>query len=168
MKKEDLLAILNNAESSIDEKVASIFALNGKDVNNAKSSNESLQSRITELESQIKESNEKLASFTDYDDLKKFKEDAIAKEENQRKVDWLKSQGCKHPDLFINQIDFNDKYDETKKTYNIDLKEVKEKYKDMFENVEQQHSKQESNANVNSMSGVEQAFYKNNPDLLQK
>ena len=90
------------------------------------------------LKSENEELKKKIEGFEDYDELKQFKEESVAREEKQTKIDYLKSVGCKHPELFVDKVDFTKgKYNAEKKTYEgLDdgVKVVKEQYKDMFEN----------------------------------
>ena len=79
----------------------------------------------------------KEVNLKDYEELKQFKADSLAKIENDKKVAFLKSQGCKHPDLIMGKVDFSKAtYDEESKTYKgLDdaIKGLKETYSDVFE-----------------------------------
>ena len=124
-----------------DDQIDAIMKINGQDVNNAR--NGALEeakekdSKITALETENAKLKEDAKQYGDYADLKKFKEDAIANQEKQQKLDYLKSLGCKHPELFIDKVDFTKgKYDADKKAYSgldDDIKSVKEQYAEMFE-----------------------------------
>lgn len=139
--KREFLKGLGIDESLIDQ----IMAENGKDINNAKASAEAQSNAYkeeTEKHKQtnadlLKQYNDLLGSTKDYAELKQFKVDTLAKQEESRKVDFLKSQGCKHPELLVSQIDFSKaQYDEEKKTYTgLDevIKAKRETYADMFE-----------------------------------
>lgn len=139
--KREFLKGLGIEDSIVDQ----IMAENGKDINNAKASAEA-QSNAYKEEAEkhkqtnadlLKQYNDLLGSTKDYAELKQFKVDTLAKQEESRKVDFLKSQGCKHPELLVGQIDFSKaKYDEEKKTYTgLDevIKAKRETYADMFE-----------------------------------
>lgn len=73
----------------------------------------------------------------DYEELKRFKAESLEKIENDKKVDFLKANGCKHPDLIMGKLDFSKGvYDEEKKTYtglDDDVKGLREAYGDLFE-----------------------------------
>lgn len=144
MKREDLKTRLTNAgiaEDKLSEVVDYIMSQNGADVN-------SLREEITTLkathEKELKAVQDESASlktrveaYKDYEDLKKFKEETIEKAENSKKVEFLKSQGCKYPDLVISKIDFSKaEYDEAGKTYKgLDdaIKGLKTSYAGMFD-----------------------------------
>ena len=144
MKREDLKTRLTNAgiaEDKLSEVVDYIMSQNGADVN-------SLREEITTLkathEKELKAVQDESASlktrveaYKDYEDLKKFKEETIEKAETSKKVEFLKSQGCKHPDLIMSKVDFTKaKYDEESKTYTgLDdcITELKGQYGDLFE-----------------------------------
>lgn len=139
--KREFLKGLGIEDSIVDQ----IMAENGKDINNAKASAEAQSNAYKEETEKHKQSNadllkqynDLLGSTKDYAELKQFKVDTLAKQEESRKVDFLKSQGCKHPELLVGQIDFSKaKYDEEKKTYTgLDevIKAKRETYADMFE-----------------------------------
>ena len=144
MKRADIRAKFQEAgleAEKIDEIVNYIMDVNGKDVNLAKNTaDEEFAKLKAENEALLKDKTElsaKIDTYKDYDLLKQFKADSDAKAEKQQKADYLKSIGCKHPDLFENQIDWSKaSYDQEKKTYTgLDevVKGLKESYKDMFE-----------------------------------
>lgn len=87
----------------------------------------------------LKKENDSLKSndYSDYEELKKFKADTIAKAEADKKNNFLKAQGCKHPDLIAGKLDFSKAtWDEDKKTYtglDEDIKSLKGSYADLFE-----------------------------------
>lgn len=118
-----------------EEAISKIMEENGNDVENAK---KPLQSKIDSLTAQNSELTTKIDSYKDYEDVKKSLASYKANEEKQTKIDYLKSVGCKHPELFVDKVDFTKgKYNAEKKTYEgLDdgVKVVKEQYKDMFEN----------------------------------
>ena len=144
MKRANLRAKLQEAgleAEKIDDVVNYIMDENGKDVNAAKNTSEEEFAKVkAEKEALEKDKNElttKLDGYKDYDLLKQFKAESDAKTQKQQRVDYLKSIGCKHPELFENQIDWSKaSYDEDKKTFTglyDTLKGFKESYKDMFE-----------------------------------
>lgn len=172
MKNEDLRAILENGDLSVEEKTSKIQALNGVDVNAEKDKN---ANEIAKLKEQVATLNTNASKYADYDELKEFKAKALEKEEENRKIDFLKSQGCKYPELFVGKVDFSKaKYNEDKKTYEgLDdaLKGLKDGYKAMFDDAKPSAQIIEPGSGGSSaekMSGVEKAFYKNNPDLMPK
>lgn len=124
-----------------DDQIDAVMKINGQDVNNAKNGaleeTKEKDSKITSLEAEVTKLKEEAKQYADYADLKKYKEDAVAAQEKQQKLDFLKSTGCKHPELFIDKVDFTKgKYNAEKKTFEgLDdgVKAVKEQYKEMFE-----------------------------------
>ena len=118
------------------------MAQNGAEINSLKEENKALKSSNDEAnkskDDEIKSLKAQIESYSDYGDLKKFKEDTIATAENDKRVNYLKAQGCKHPDLIIGKLDFSKAtYDEDKKTYtglDEDIKSIKGSYADLFEN----------------------------------
>ncbi len=144
MKREDLRTKLVAAGVS-DENLASvvdyIMAANGADVESLKKENETLKASHKEALEAIQEENKTLktqvGNYKDYEELKKFKADTLEKAETSKKMEFLKAQGCKHPDLIMNKLDFSKgTYDEEKKTYtglDDDVKGLREAYGDLFE-----------------------------------
>lgn len=126
---------------------------NGIDINRAKeNSNDELTTIKAELE-KYKADNEALkgqvSSFSDYAELKKFKEDSLIAEENNHKIAFLKSVGLKdekYAKLLLNDMDFTKGvYDAEKNTYTgMDdiVKSLKENYADMFQAQEKMHNPQ--------------------------
>lgn len=178
MKTEDLKAILEDGDLSLEEKTSKIQALNGVDVNAEKEKNASkiakLEEQVTTLTNKNSELTTEASKYADYEELKEFKAKAQEKEEENRKIDFLKAQGCKYPELFAGKVDFTKgKYNDEKKTFEgLDdaVKGLKDSYKAMFE-------VKPGNPSINpgtdkgsneEMSGVEKAFYNNNPDLMPK
>ena len=146
MKRNDVRAKLNEAgveAEKIDALLNYLMDENGKDINNAKNIAESdLAKANAELETLKKTNTElttKVDGYKDYEELKKFKADSFEKAEKTQRTEYLKSIGCKHPDLFEGQIDWSKaSYDTEKKTYTgLDeaVKGLKSTYKDMFEDV---------------------------------
>ena len=176
MKREDLKTRLTNAgvpEDKLSEVVDYIMGQNGSDIEGLKNELATLKAtHANELETfknENKELKAKVDGFKDYEDLKKFKTETIEKAENSKKVEFLKTQGCKHPDLIMNKLDFSKgKYDEATNTYtglDDDVKALKESYGDLFEAVGAQRmtpaqSKQAGN------SFLEQ-YLKENPNMAK-
>ena len=144
MKRQNLRAKLQDAgmeAEKIDDVVNYIMDENGKDINAAKANVDDDFAKLkAENEALTKDKAEltaKVDSYKDYDLLKQFKAESEAKTQKQQRVDFLKSIGCKHPELFENQIDWTKaSYDQEKKVFTgLDdtLKGFKENYKDMFE-----------------------------------
>ena len=144
MKREELKAKLVEAGVADDKMSAVldyIMAQNGAEINSLKEENKALKSTNDEAnkskDDEIKSLKAQIESYSDYDDLKKFKEDTIATAENDKRVNYLKAQGCKHPDLVMGKLDFSKAtYDEDKKTYtglDEDIKSLKGSYADLFE-----------------------------------
>ncbi len=125
-----------------EEAISKIMEENGNDIENAK---KPLQTKIDSLTAANTELTTKNDSYKDYEELKKFKEEALAKEEQQTKLDFLKSKGCKHPELFVDRVDFSKgKYNAEKKTYEgLDeaLTGVKTDYAEMFEEAQPKQEK---------------------------
>lgn len=141
MKREFLKSLGLTDDAVIDQ----IMKANGDDINSAKATaeaqsniykqeNETLKGSASEWQNKY---NTLQNDTKDYADLKQFKVDTLAKQEESKKIDFLKSKGCKHPELLVSQIDFSKAtYDDEKKTYTgLDevLKAKQEAYKDMFE-----------------------------------
>jgi hypothetical protein len=149
MKREDLKKQLVEAgiqEDKLGALVDYIMSQNGADLNTLKSENETLKAthekELETLKAQNSELTAKVDSYKDYEDLKKFKSDTIANQEQSKRIDFLKSQGCKHPELIMSQIDFDSaSYDDEKKTYiGLDdkIKAIKGSYTDLFEDTKMQ------------------------------
>ena len=144
MKRAEIKSKLLEAgleTDKMDDVLDYILGINGKDINAAKNtSDEEFTKLKAENEALTKDKAEltaKVDSYKDYDLLKQFKADAEAKAEKSQRTEFLKSIGCKHPELFENQIDWSKaSYDQEKKTYTgleETVKGFKESYKDMFE-----------------------------------
>ncbi len=157
MKREDLkkqLVDAGVAEDKINGIVDYVMSQNGADLNTLKSENEQLKSshskEVETLKAQNSELTTKLDGYKDYEDLKKYKADAEANAEKSKRIEFLKSQGCKHPELIMSQLDFdNASYDNDKKTYiglDESIKKLKGDYTDLFE-----------------VKGTQQAQPQNNP-----
>lgn len=144
MKREDLrtkLVAAGVSEENLASVVDYIMAANGADVESLKKENETLKASHKEALEAIQEENKTLknqvSGYKDYEELKKFKADTLEKAETSKKIEFLKANGCKHPDLIMSKLDFSKGvYDEEKKTYtglDDDVKGLREAYGDLFE-----------------------------------
>ena len=163
----------------VDELVSYVMEQNGKDINSTKAKFESELAEANKKVEDLTKANTELTTekdsykenYKDYEELKAFKENYQANLEKQQRNDYLKSIGCKHPDLFAIQIDWSKaSYDNDKKTYTgLDdaIKGLKEQYTDMFE-VKKVEDKFNPNLGGGS-SGNESEFMKRykaeNPNL---
>ena len=175
MKREDLKKQFLEkgvAEDKVNELVDYVMAQNGADLNALKSEVETLKGKydtdIKAKDEAIKGYEEKLKGFSDYDYLKKFEADTKANAEKSKRIDFLKSQGCKHPELIMTQLDFDKaSYDEEKKVYTgLDetLKTLKGQYKDLFVEAATQQVDVNPQPNANGSDFYEQ-YKKDHPEL---
>ena len=95
MKRDEVKTIIENAELSVDEKLKSIMDMNGNDLNEIKSKNKELQSKVDEYssyKSQLDEVNKKLETYSTFEDkANKYDEilpkyEQFEKEEKLRKI----------------------------------------------------------------------------------
>ncbi len=144
MKREDLRTKLKEngvTDENLGAVVDYIMAQNGTDIQSLKDELETTRKSHNEQLATLQEENKTLktqvGNYKDYDELKKFKADTLEKVELNKKTDFLKSHGCKHPDLVIGKLDFTKaEYDEQAKTYkglDEQLKNLKTSYGDLFE-----------------------------------
>lgn len=149
MKREELRSKLSSAgvkEEDLGGLVDYIMSANGADINSLKEELSAAKTQNADTLKTIQEENTalkaKLDGYKDYEDLKKFHAESLEKIENDKKVAFLKANGCKHPDLMMPKVDFGKgKYDEESKTYtglDDDIKALKENYKDLFEQTNMQ------------------------------
>ena len=175
MKREDLKKQFLEkgvAEDKVNELVDYVMAQNGADLNTLKSENETLKGKydtdIKAKDDAIKGYEEKMKVFSDYEELKKFKADTQANAEKSKRIDFLKSQGCKHPELIMTQLDFDKaSYDEEKKVYTgLDdtLKTLKGQYKDLFVEAATQQVEINPQPKANGSDFYEQ-YKKDHPEL---
>ena len=176
MKREDLrtkLVAAGVSEENLASVVDYIMAANGADVESLKKENETLKASHKEALEAIQEENKTLknqvSGYKDYEELKKFKADTLEKAETSKKIEFLKANGCKHPDLIMNKLDFTKGvYDEEKKTYtglDDDVKGLREAYGDLFE----QAGTQKINPQTNGQSSntfLDQ-YLKENPTMTR-
>lgn len=69
MKREDILAILNDAEKSAEEKRDAILALNGEDIAREKSKTTQAEDRIKALEGELATERDNGKKYADYDQI---------------------------------------------------------------------------------------------------
>ena len=95
MKRDEVKTIIENAELSVDEKLKSIMDMNGNDLNEIKSKNKELQSKVDEYssyKSQFEEANKKLETYSAFEEkANKYDEilpkyEQFEKEEKLRKI----------------------------------------------------------------------------------
>lgn len=175
MKRNELKVKMQELGLEVnDDLINYVMAQNGQDIENLKNSHtneiQNLQNELTEKNNKISEYEANTSQYADYEELKKFKEATVQKEENQRKIDYLKTIKCKHPELFVEKFDWTKAvFNEEKKTYeglDEQVKSYKETYKDMFDFNNQQGVNPSTDENTGStLTGVEKHFYGLNPDL---
>ena len=95
MKRDEVKTIIENAELSVDEKLKSIMDMHGNDLNEIKSKNKELQSKVDEYssyKSQFEEANKKLETYSTFEEkANKYDEilpkyEQFEKEEKLRKI----------------------------------------------------------------------------------
>jgi hypothetical protein len=157
-----------------DDLINYVMAQNGADIETLKTQHTNeLQTKETELneaKTKISQLEANTSQYADYEELKKFRENAIKQVENENKLNYLKSIKCKHPELFIEKFDWSKaKFNEEKKMYeglDEQVKTYQETYKDMFEVVTPQSINPSGAGSTNAnLTGVEKAFYERNPEL---
>ena len=109
MKRDEVKTIIENAELSVDEKLKSIMDMNGNDLNEIKSKNKELQSKVDEYssyKSQFEEVNKKLETYSTFEEkANKYDEilpkyEQFEKEEKLRKIN-VSAKKFKIKDEFI-------------------------------------------------------------------
>lgn len=176
MKREDLKARL--VEGGVaEEKLATIIdyvmGQNGAEINALKEEISNLKNSSNDKYKALEEENVALKSkvdgYKDYEDLKKFKADTLEKAENSKRIEFLKANGCKHPDLMMGKVDFGKAtYDEKSNTYtglDEDIKALKENYSDLFEEAGTQRITPTQSGQA-SNSFIEQ-YLKENPNMAR-
>lgn len=78
MKREELLAIINDSEKTAEEKRDAIMALNGADITRERDKAAKLEERITSLEGDIVTANEAAGKHSDYDAVVKERDELLA------------------------------------------------------------------------------------------
>ena len=175
MKREDLKKKFIEqgvAEDKLNDLIDFVMAQNGNDLNTLKSELEATKSKYADdmksKDETIKGYEEKVKGFADYEDLKKFKADTEANAEKSKRIDFLKSQGCKHPELIMTQLDFEKaSYDSEKKTYtglDDSIKALKTSYKDLFVEAGTQQVQINPQPKANESDFMEQ-YKKEHPEL---
>ena len=175
MKRADLKNKMQELGLEINNDLIDfVMAQNGVDIETLKANHtnelQTLESQLSEAKEQLTQHEADKSKFADYEELKKFKEDAVLKEENTRKTDYLKSIKCKHPELFVDKFDWTKAtYNDEKKTYeglDDQVKAYQEQYSGMFELQQQQVIQPSgSQTTTETMTGVEKQFYQLNPSL---
>ena len=175
MKRADLKAKMQELGLEVNNDLIDfVMAQNGVDIETLKANHtnelQTLESQLSEAKEQLTQLEADKSKFADYDELKKFKEDALIKVENDQKLEYLKSIKCKHPELFIDKFDWTKAtFNEEKKTYeglDDQVKSYQEQYGGMFEVVQQQVIEPNGGSNTQqTMTGVEKQFYQLNPSL---
>lgn len=175
MKRNELKAKMQELGIEVnDELINYIMTQNGVDIETLKTQHANeLQTKETELneaKEKITQLESNASKYSDYEELKQFKENAVKQVETENKLNYLKSIKCKHPELFVEKFDWTKAtFNEEKKTYeglDEQVKSYQEQYKDMFDIVTPQavNPTQGGSTNAN-LTGVEKAFYNLNPDL---
>lgn len=174
MKRNDLKAKMQELGLEVNNDLIDfIMAQNGVDIETLKSNHanelQGLQSQLDDANQKLTQAETEKSQYADYDELKKFKEDAVLKVENDRKLEYLKSIKCKHPELFVDKFDWSKAtYNDEKKTYeglDEEVKSYQDSYKEMFEITQQQVINPTSQSTIENLTGVEKQFYQLNPNL---
>ena len=159
MKREDLRNLLSSGKE-VDDLVNEIMSANGKDIENAKASvqvdlssyvEKTKYDELTTQHNTLKGTHETLnnefnaykETTKDYEEIKGKYNGLLQAQENTKKLDYLKSLNCKHPDLVVDKFDWSKvdfEKNETDKDY---LNEFKGKYEGLFASVEQQYQPQQ-------------------------
>ena len=177
MKREELKTKLIEAglaEDKLGGVMDYIMAQNGAELNSLKAELETTKTnyndQIKGKDALIKDFQTKVDGFKDYEELKQFKADTLAKAENTKRVEFLKANGCKHPDLMMSKIDFSKaQYDEEKNTFvglEADMQELKKNYVDLFESGKMQ----QITPNVAPQNGQDpfmDAYLKEHPEMAK-
>lgn len=168
MKRNELKAKMQELGLEVnDELINYIMTQNGVDIETLKTQ---YTNELNEAKEKITQLEANTSQYADYEELKQFRENAVRQAENENKLNYLKTIKCKHPELFIEKIDWTKAtFNEEKKTYeglDEQVKTYQEQYKDMFEIVTPQAINPEQGGSTNAnLTGVEKAFYEMNPDL---
>lgn len=175
MKRSDLKAKMQELGLEVnDDLINYVMAQNGVDIESLKATHtnemQTLQSQLSDVNEKLTQAEASKSQYADYDELKKFKEDALLKVENEQKLDYLKSIKCKHPELFVDKLDWTKAtYNAEKKTYeglDEQVKSYKEQYASMFDLQQQQALNPSGGQSTNAdLTGVEKQFYQLNPNL---
>ena len=93
MKRDEVKTIIENAELSVDEKLKSIMDMNGNDLNEIKSKNKELQSKVDEYssyKSQLDEVNKKLETYSTFEEKANKYDEILPKYEQFEKDEKLR------------------------------------------------------------------------------
>ena len=93
MKRDEVKTIIENAELSVDEKLKSIMDMNGNDLNEIKSKNKELQSKVDEYssyKSQFEEANKKLETYSTFEEKENKYDEILPKYEQFEKEEKLR------------------------------------------------------------------------------
>ena len=93
MKRDEVKTIIENAELSVDEKLKSIMDMNGNDLNEIKSKNKELQSKVDEYssyKSQFEEVNKKLETYSTFEEKANKYDEILPKYEQFEKDEKLR------------------------------------------------------------------------------
>lgn len=177
MKRADLKTKMQELGIEVNNDLIDyIMAQNGVDIESLKTTHanevQTLQTQLNEANEKITQHEASMSQYADYDELKQFKEQALLQVENTRKLEYLKAIKCKHPELFVDKIDWTKAtYNEEKKTYeglDEQVKSYRDTYKSMFDVVDPQALNPAGGSSSNeTLTGVEKAFYQRNPNLKQ-
>ncbi len=175
MKRNELKAKMQELGLEVnDDLINYVMAQNGADIESLKNQHtnelQTLNDELTQSKNKIQELEANTSQYSDYEELKQFKEGILVKQENEQRLNYLKQIKCKHPELFVDKIDWaKATFNDEKKVYeglDDQVKNFKEQYSSMFE-IQQQQSINPTTTTTTDieLSGVEKAFYANNPEL---
>ena len=98
MKREEILAIINDAEKSAEEKRDAIMELNGADITRERGKAAKLEERITALETDVATATEKAGKYADYDAIAKERDELLAEKTERGMQDrFTEALGGKKP-----------------------------------------------------------------------
>ena len=102
MKRNELKAKMQELGLEVnDELINYIMTQNGVDIETLKTQHANeLQTKETELneaKEKITQLESNASQYSDYEELKQFKENAVKQVETENKLNYLKSIKCKHP-----------------------------------------------------------------------
>lgn len=175
MKRNELKAKMQELGLEVnDDLINYVMAQNGADIESLKNQHtnelQTLNDELAQSKNKIQELETNTSQYSDYEELKQFKESILVKQENEQRLNYLKQIKCKHPELFVDKIDWaKATFNDEKKVYeglDDQVKNFKEQYSSMFE-IQQQQSINPTTTTTTDieLSGVEKVFYENNPEL---
>ena len=175
MKRNDIKSKMQELGLEVNNDLIDfIMAQNGVDIETLKSNHsteiQTLQAQLQEKDVKVKELEANTSQYADYNELKHFKEQVVMQQENERKIDYLKSIKCKHPELFVDKLDWTKAtFNDEKKTYeglDDSVKQLKTQYVEMFDVVQPQVvDPTNAGSTATQLTGIEKAFYERNPEL---